>query len=115
MKITSDQLVDAKVTNDALAGELRAAATKHNVEAIHKSKGVPLPANADEKARLDAYERDRAQIAARMVKLPRCTLGDESLFDDETTYAQLALKVDPPEAMKQANQVVEIVKKQCGG
>ena len=77
------------------------------------SKGRPAPASADEKARLDAYEAARARLTARQVLLPRCTLGDASVFDGEDTYAQLTLQVDPPEVMAQAHRIVELMKQHC--
>ncbi len=114
-KWTKRQFEDAKVTNDRLAGELGAVRTKFNIAGIHQSKGRPLPMNADETARLAGYEKEAAKISARMVKVPRCSLGDSSLFDGDETYAQLRLEVDPPEAMKEAHAVVDLVKQQCGG
>jgi hypothetical protein len=72
-----------------------------------------VPANADEQARLDAYEAVRARLTARRVQLPRCTLGDASVFDGEDTYAQLGLQVEPPEVMTQAHHIVELVKQHC--
>lgn len=110
---TAKQLADAKATNDSLAADLRAAAAKYKIDAIKLSKGRPLAANPDEQARLDAYEKERAQITTRMIKLPACTLGDASLFDGDDTYAQLSLEVDPPAAMREAHKVVELVKQSC--
>lgn len=109
------QFEDAKATNDRVAADLKTLRTRYNIDAIHTSKGHPLPANADERTRLASYEKEEAKLRARLVKLPRCTLGDSSLFDGDETYAQLRLDVDPPEAMKEAHAVVETVKQQCGG
>ena len=110
---TAQQITDARAANDRIGGELRTLAAKYRIAAIHTSKGKPLPANADEQARLDAYEAARARLAARLVKLPHCTLGDASVFDGEDTYAQLALQVDPPEVMTQAHRIVELFKQHC--
>jgi hypothetical protein len=66
------------------------------------ARGRPLPASPDERPRLDAYESEQARVTARMVKLPRCDLGNASLFDGDDTYAQLRLEVDPPEVLTQA-------------
>ena len=111
---SAQQLAAARSTNDRLDGELRALAVKYHIDALHKTKGRPLPANADERARLLAYEAARAQLAARLVKLPRCSLGDASVFDGDDTYAQLRLEVDPPEVMTQAHHIVELMKQHCG-
>jgi len=111
---TAHQLAAARATNDRVGSELRALAAKYRIDAIHKSKGHPLPANPDERARLDAYESAHAQLAAQLVKLPRCSLGDASVFDGDDTYAQLSLEVDPPEVMTQAHHIVELMKQRCG-
>ena len=111
---SAKQLEDAKVANDKIAVELKAARDKHRVDAIHQSKGRPLPGNADERKRLAAFEKDEAQLAARTVKTPMCTFGEASLFDSDVTYAQMKLKVDPPEAMTEAFKALEMLKKQCG-
>src|ERR1051325_11701886 len=71
------------------------------------------PANPDEQHRLDAYEAARARLAARQIKLPRCTLGEASVFDGDDTYAQLKLEVDPPEVMTQAHRIVELMHQHC--
>lgn len=111
---TDQQLAAARAANDKLAGELRALAAQYRIDAIHTRKGRPVPASADERARLEAYEAARAPLAARLVQLPRCSLGDASVFDGDDTYAQLSLRVDPPEVMAQAHQIVELMKKHCG-
>jgi hypothetical protein len=110
---TVQQITAATAANDQIAGELRTLAARYRIDAIRTSKGKPLPANADEQARLDAYEAAHARLAARRVQLPRCTLGESSVFDGEDTYAQLRLEVDPPEVMAQAHRVVELVKQYC--
>jgi len=110
---TAQQITAAKAANDQIGGELRTLAAKYRIDAIHTSKGRPLPASADEQARLDAYEAARSRLAARLVKLPRCTLGESSVFDGDDTYAQLRLQVDPPEVMTQAHRIVELVKQYC--
>ncbi len=110
---TAPQVAAAEATNRRIDGELRALAARYRIEAIRTSKGRPLPASADEKARLDAYEAARARLASRQVLLPRCALGDASVFDGEDTYAQLTLQVDPPEVMIQAHRIVELMKQTC--
>jgi hypothetical protein len=110
---TAQQVTAARAVNDRIDGELRALASRYRIDAIRTSAGRRVPSSADEQARLDAYEAARARLAARRVHLPRCTLGDASVFDGEHTYAQLALQVDPPEVMTQAQRVVELVKQHC--
>jgi hypothetical protein len=110
---TAPQVAAAEATNRQIGGELRALAARYRIDAIRTSKGRLLPASADEKARLDAYEAGRARLTARRVKLPRCTLGEVSVFDGEDTYAQLTLEVDPPEVMTQAHRIVELMKQHC--
>ena len=108
------QIAAAKAKNDKLAGELRALAAKYHIDGIHQSKGRPLPATPDERARLEAYEAAEATVTAKRVALPRCTVGESSVFDGADTYAQLGLIVDPPEAMTQAFRIVELMKQHCG-
>lgn len=110
---TGPQVTAARAANDQIDGELRTLASRYRIDAIRTSKGRRAPASADEQARLDAYEAGRARLAARRVQLPRCTLGDASVFDGQDTYAQLALQVDPPEVMTQAQHIVELVKQHC--
>jgi len=110
---TAQQVTSARAVNDRIDGELRTVASRYRIDAIRTSQGRRVPASADEQARLDAYEAARARLAARRVHLPRCTLGDASVFDGEDTYAQLALQVDPPEVMTQAHRIVELVKQHC--
>jgi len=113
-KWSAKQIADAKAANERSAEELKALRTKYQIDKIKLGKGRPVPANADERARLDAYEKGEAAIRGRMVRLPLCTLGESSLFDGDDTYAQLKLKVDPAKAMEQLVSIVDIVKKQCG-
>lgn len=110
---TAEQVAAAEATNRQIGGELGALAARYRIDAIRTSKGRPLPASADEKARLDAYEAARARLTARRIKLPRGTLGAASVFDGEDTYAQLTLQVDPPEVMTQAHRIVELMKQTC--
>lgn len=110
---TAQQIAAARAANDRIAGELRTVASRYRIDAIHSSKGRPQPTTADERARLDAYEAARSRLTARLVQLPRCTLGEVSVFDGSDTYAQLALRVDPPEAMAEAHRVVELMKQHC--
>jgi hypothetical protein len=110
---SAQQVTAARAANDQIAGELRTLAQRYRIDAIHTSKGRPLPANADEQHRLDAYEAARARLVARQVKLPHCTLGEASVFDGEATYAQLKLEVDPPDVMTQAHRIVELMQQHC--
>jgi len=110
---TPQQLTAARAANDRIADELHTLAGRYRIDAIHTGKGRPLPGNADEQHRLDAYEAARTRLVARQVKLPRCTLGESSVFDGEATYAQLRLEVDPPEVMTQAHHIVELVQQHC--
>jgi hypothetical protein len=113
-KWTPKQLADARAANDKVFAEVEAARQQYKIAAIRQSKGQPLPANADERARLAAFEKAELASRKRLVRVPTCTLGESSLFAGEETYAQLALKVDPPQAMEQAYQIVDLVKKRCG-
>jgi hypothetical protein len=110
---TAQQVAAARAANDQIDGELRTLASRYRIDAIRTSQGRRVPASPDEQARLDAYEAGRARLVARRVQLPRCTLGQTSVFDGEDTYAQLGLQVDPPEAMAQAHRIVELVKQHC--
>jgi hypothetical protein len=111
---THAQLTAARATNERISAELRALATRYHLDTIHKSKGRPLPATPDEQARLDAYEAAHAQLTARLVKLPRCSIGEASVFDGDDTYAQLMLEIDPPEVMTEAHHIVELMTQHCG-
>src|ERR1043165_8818463 len=75
---SAQQLPAARAANDQIAGELRTLAARYRIDAIHTSKARPLPANPDEQHRLDAYEAARARLAARAIKLPRCTPREAS-------------------------------------
>jgi hypothetical protein len=110
---TAQQLIDARAANDRIAGELGALASRYRIDAIHRRNGQPVAVNADEQGRLDAYSAGRARLTARLIALPRCTLDDVSVFDGADTYAQLALQVDPPDAMAEARRVVELVAQYC--
>jgi hypothetical protein len=111
---TDKQLAAAKTSNEKLGAELRALAARYRIDAIPKAKGRPHPTNPDERARLDVYETAHAQLSARLARVPRCSIGDASVFDGDDTYAQLALEVDPPEVMTQAHRIVELMKQHCG-
>jgi hypothetical protein len=108
-KWSDKQLAEARVANDKVAKELRGLRAQYGIDKIAKS-----PRDADERKRLDAYTKAEGELRARVVKLPLCTVGASSVFDGDDTYAQLKLVVDPPEAMREAHHVVELVKKQCG-
>lgn len=111
---TAQQLADAKATNARAAADLRALRAKHRIDAIPQRKGEAQPRDAGERARLAAFTHDQAPIAARIVPLPLCTFDGHSVFDGKDTYAQLDLSVDPPDAMREAHRVVDLVKQQCG-
>jgi hypothetical protein len=113
-KWSDKQLAAARGANDKVAAELRALAKQYRIDDIHKSKGRPLPSTDDERTRLDAYTKAEAQSRARTTRLPLCTIGESSLLVGDDTYRQLSMKIDPPEAMREAFQIVELVKRQCG-
>jgi len=108
-KWTAKQLADAKATNDKVAAQIAELRKQYKVDAIKSTKPT-----IEEKSRLATYTKGETDLRKQLVKLPICNLGDASLFDGDDTYAQLKLKVDPPEAMQQAKDIVELVKKQCG-
>jgi hypothetical protein len=110
---TAGQIATAHKANDKVAGELRALVGKYHVDQIHHSKGKPLPANPDEKARLDAYDSEHARIAKRIVPVPHCAIADLSLFDGEDTYAQLNLELDPPEVIPEAHKILALIQQRC--
>lgn len=110
---TPAQLAAAQHTNQDVAAELHALAVKYKIDAIHHSKGKPLPSNADERARLAAYDSEHARIAKRLVALPKCSAGDVSVFDGEDTYAQLSLVIDPPEVIPEAHKIVALLAQHC--
>src|SRR5688572_20958435 len=101
---------DANAKVHAAITRLRA---QHRIDDIPTSKGRPLPATPDDEHRLAAYEADRVRESAKLVRLPYCTMGDVSLFDNPDTYVQLDLIVDPPGAMREAYAIVELVKRRC--
>jgi hypothetical protein len=107
------QLAAARTSNAKVYADLRDLRARHNLDAIHTSKGRPLPATPDEQSRLAAYQADEAVALARLIRLPRCTLGTSSLFDGPETYAQLDLMVDPPGVMREAYAIVELVNRRC--
>lgn len=110
-KWSDKQLAEARAANDKVAKELRGLRAQYQIDKIHD---VKAPRDADERKRLDAYAKGETELRARIVKLPLCALGASSVFDGDDTYAQLKLVVDPPDAMREAHHVVELVKKQCG-
>lgn len=111
---SEQQLADAKATNARAEADLRALRAKHRIDAIPHVKGEPQPRDAGERARLAAYSHEQAPIAARIVPLPLCTFAGHSLFDGKDTYAQLEIAIDPPEAIREARRVAELVRTQCG-
>ena len=113
-KWSQKQLDAARGTNERVGAEVKVARDRYRVDAIHQSKGRPLPATPDERKRLSAFEKEEAQLRARAVKTPMCTLGDESVFDGDETYALLKMKIDPPSAGAEAFKALEALKKLCG-
>ena len=113
-KWTAIQLAEARATNDKVNAEANALRARFNIDFMHQGKGEPMPTNAGERTRLAAYNKAKAQLMARRVRLPLCSFGNTSLFDGDSTYSQLNLEVDPPEAMHEAYRVVDLVKKRCG-
>ncbi len=107
------QLSAARSTNHKIGADLAALSAKYRIDAIHHSKGRPLPANPDETARLAAYDSERAKVAKRLVPLPHCTAGDVSIFDGEDTYTQLSLELDPPEVIPEAHKVIALLNQHC--
>jgi hypothetical protein len=112
-KWTPQQLAAARAANDKVGSELRSLRAKYKVDTIHTSKGRPLPMNDDERTRLDAYTKAEEPVRARIVALPRCTIGTFSVFDSEDTYRQMKLELDPPEAAREAQQVITLLDKVC--
>ena len=111
---TARQLAVARAANAKVYAELNALRVRHRIDDLRTSKGRPLPETPDEAQRLASYETEHARALARLVSLPRCTLGTSSLFDSAATYGQLDLMVDPPRAMREAYAIVELVKRRCG-
>ncbi|HET9622577.1 MAG TPA: hypothetical protein VFP84_14495 [Kofleriaceae bacterium] len=110
---TAAQITAAHQANDKVERELRALVGKYHVDQIHHVKGKPQPANPDEQARLAAYDSEHARIAKRLVPVPRCALGDASLFAGEDTYAQLQLALDPPEVIPEAHRILALIEQRC--
>lgn len=103
------QLADAKLANDRVAGQLVSLRKQFKMDLA-----PPAKPSADDTKRVAAFSKAEAELAKQKVRTPLCTLGESSLFDGDDTYAQLKLKVDPPQAMQKAKDIVELVKKQCG-
>jgi hypothetical protein len=112
-KWSAPEIAAARKANDKVVGELRALAAKYRVDQIHHSKGKPVPANPDERARLDAYDSEQAKIAKRLVPVPHCAIDNVSVFDGEDTYAQLALELDPPEVIPEAHRILALLQQYC--
>jgi hypothetical protein len=112
-KWNAKQLADARIANDKVGSEVRALRAKYKVDTIHTSKGRPLPMNDDERSRLAAYTKAEDATRARLVRLPRCTMGAWSVFDSEETYRQLDLELDPPDAKREAQHVISLLDQVC--
>jgi len=107
-KWSAKQIADAKATNDKVTADIAELRKQYKIEAMHAKP------TTEEKTRLGAYTKGEAELKSKLVRLPLCSIGESSLFDGDDTYAQLKLKIDPPEPMQQAKDIVELVKKQCG-
>lgn len=105
----------ARATNKKVTDELLALRARFRLDDIPTSKGRPLPRTPEEQKRLADHETAYQATVARLVKLPRCTLGGSALFDSAETYDQLDLMVDPPSVMREAYAIVELVKRRCRG
>ena len=112
-KWTPAQFTDAKRANDAVAAEVKTLRDKFKIDQLKQLKGQPQPATADERTRLDAFAKAEVQVQRKAIRLPMCALGDQSVFDGDETYQGLKQPIDPPEALKEANAVVELVRKHC--
>jgi hypothetical protein len=110
---TDGRLAAAKSVNERVGKELEALRTRFKIDDIRSAKGTPLPETPDEEKRLAEFQVEYQRVVSKLVKLPRCALGGVSVFDDETTYGQLDLMVDPPIAMREMFAVVELVKRRC--
>jgi hypothetical protein len=110
---SAEKLASARAANAPIFATLATLRARYRIAEIRTSKGRPLPATPDEQQRLAEYEREYQRTRAQLVKLPRCTLDNLSIFDGEDTYAQLGLVVDPPSVMREAFAVVELVKRRC--
>ncbi len=106
-KWTTKQVADAHAANARIASELKDLRTRYKIDQIDRAKPT-----ADERTRLAAFATAEHAAKAREVKLPLCTLGESSLFDDGA-YAMLDLKLDPPDAITEGKRVAELVKKEC--
>jgi len=111
------KLSQATTENTRLYATLPTLRTRYQIDDIRTGKGRPLPSTPDEERRLREYQAAYDKTLAAVVRLPRCTIdlgnGRASLFDDETTYDQLSLMVDPPIAMRETFAIVELVKRRC--
>lgn len=112
-KWSDGRLAGAKAVNERVGKELETLRARYRIDAIRTAKGTPLPETPEEEKRLADFQIEYQRVVAKLIKLPRCTLGDLSVFDDEETYRQLDLMVDPPIAMREAFAVVELVKRRC--
>jgi hypothetical protein len=104
---------DATATNVRIGEQMKLARVQHKIDDIPTSKGRPLPRTDAERTRLADYEAAIAKLRGSLVKPPRCQLGAFSIFDDEQTYSQLVLMVEPTTAMREMYAVVELVKRRC--
>jgi hypothetical protein len=107
------RIAKTKAANDVIYKQLPALRTKYRIDDIATGKGMPLPSNPDEEKRLADYQVEYDKALAKITPLPRCTLGDYSVFDDDRTYAQLKFMVEPASAMREAFAIVELVKRRC--
>lgn len=110
----SDAKLDkTRAANAVIYKQLNALRAKYRIDDIKTGKGMPLPSNPDEEKRLAEYQVEYDKTLAQVTRLPSCTLGDLSVFDDERTYSQLKFSVEPASAMREAFAIVELVKRRC--
>ncbi|MBA2543568.1 MAG: hypothetical protein H0V17_28260 [Deltaproteobacteria bacterium] len=110
---TAAKLDATRAANAKVYAELVALRARFRLDDIPTGKGTPLPRNVDEQQRITAHDAAYQITLARLIQLPRCTLGGTALFDSSATYQQLDLMVDPPIAMREAYAIVELVKRRC--
>lgn len=109
---SDDQRAAAKATNQRLTEQLQALSARYRVETSPHRK-AHKPATAEERQAFATYEAERAKLTAREIALPRCSLGEVSVFDTDETYAQLKLALDPPDVVPQAHHIVALFKQHC--
>jgi hypothetical protein len=107
------RLEKVRAANNVIYKQLDGLRAKYRIDDIKTGKGMPLPSTPDEEKRLADYQAEYDKTIAKVTRVPRCTLGELSLFDDEHTYEQLKYQVEPASAMREAFAIVELVKRRC--